>query len=65
MKAIPTDIYSKDGDLIEIEFHNVEGEFLVVAHWDPNDAQTSENREKFRKWAYRMVEQLQEKNDEL
>lgn len=58
MKAIPTDIYDKNGNLIEIEFHNVEGEFIVVAHWDINDKQTSQNREKFRRWAYQMVKRL-------
>jgi hypothetical protein len=58
MKAIPTDIYNKDGELIEIEFHTPEGEFIIVAKWDPADEQTSPNREAFRKWAYRMVEQL-------
>jgi hypothetical protein len=58
MKAIPTDIYSKDGDLIEIQFHTPEGEFIIVAVWDQTDEQTSSNREAFRKWAYRMIEQL-------
>jgi hypothetical protein len=58
MKAIPTDIYDKAGNLIEIEFHTPDGEFIVVAHWDTNDEQTSPNREKFRKWAYRMVKRL-------
>jgi hypothetical protein len=57
-KAIPTDIYSKGGELVEIEFHTPEGEFIIVATWDPNDAQTSANREEFRKWAYRMVARL-------
>ena len=57
-KAIPTDIYNKDGDLLEIEFHNPAGEFIIVAKWDETEEQTSPNREAFRKWAYRMVEQL-------
>jgi hypothetical protein len=65
LRAIPTDIYDKSGNLTSIEFHNMEGEFLVVAHWDPNDEQTSANREQFRKWAYRMVEQLLERDNEL
>lgn len=57
-KAIPTDIYNKDGDLVEIEFHTPGGQFIIVAQWDPKDEQTSPNREEFRKWAYRMVGQL-------
>jgi hypothetical protein len=43
---------------VEIEFHNPEGEFIIVVNWDHTDEQTSSNREKFRKWAYRMVAQL-------
>jgi hypothetical protein len=58
MKAIPTDVYDKEGNLTEIEFHNPDGDFIIVAHWDHTDKQTSPNREKFRKWAYRMVGQL-------
>jgi hypothetical protein len=58
IKAIPTDIYNKDGDLVEIQFHKLDGEFIVVATWDPNDEQTSANREEFRKWAYKMVTRL-------
>jgi hypothetical protein len=58
MKVIPTDVYNKEGELIEIEFHNPEGEFIIVVNWDHTDEQTSSNREKFRKWAYRMVAQL-------
>lgn len=58
MQVIPTDVYDKDGNLNRIDFHNLEGEFQIQAEWDTNDEQTSENREAFRKWAYRMVNQL-------
>jgi hypothetical protein len=58
MKAIPTDVYDKEGNLTEIEFHSPEGEFIIVVAWDHTDEQTSSNREKFRNWAYRMVRQL-------
>jgi hypothetical protein len=58
IKAIPTDIYNKDGELVEIEFYTPEGEFIIVATWDQSDEQTSANREEFRKWAYRMVARL-------
>ena len=57
MHLIPTDVYDKNGDLLRIEFHNEVGEFEFQAIWDPTDEQTSANREKFRKWSYRMAEQ--------
>lgn len=53
--AIPYDIYNKEGDLIEIDFQDQEGQSVLVALWDENDAQTSENRIEFRKWAKGMV----------
>jgi hypothetical protein len=56
--VIPTDIYDKEGDLIKIEFHDTDGDFVIQAMWDENDPQDSEHREKFRVWAYRMVGQL-------
>lgn len=58
MRAIPTDIYNKDGELTQIDFVAGSGEFIIKADWDPRDKQTSENRVAFRKWAYRIVEQL-------
>ena len=58
MKVIPTDVYNKTGELLKIEFHNLEGEFQLQANWDDNDKQTSENREAFRKWAYNMAKNL-------
>jgi len=56
-KVIPTDVY-ENGDLIKIEFHNADGEFVIEAVWDPQDPQDSEHREKFRKWSYKMLRQL-------
>jgi hypothetical protein len=58
--VIPTDVYDKDGNLLRIDFYNLEGEFVVQALWDENDEQTSENRIKFREWAYRMIERIGE-----
>lgn len=58
MNLIPTDVYDKDGNLLRIEFHNLEGEFVIQAEWDENDPQDSEHREFFRKWSYKMVKQL-------
>jgi hypothetical protein len=57
MKAIPVDIYNKDGDMLKIEFNNGSGEHILDALWDDRDPQTSENRITFREWAYKMIEQ--------
>ena len=57
MKAIPTDVYDKDGNLIKIEFNDGEGAHIIDAQWDPSDEQTSENRVSFREWAYKWIEQ--------
>ena len=54
-KVIPTDIYDKEGNLLKIEFNDLEGNHVLDAHWDSNDEQTSENRIAFREWAYVMV----------
>lgn len=56
-KAIPVDVYDKDGNLTRIEFNDGSGNHIVDAIWDPTDEQTSENRIKFREWAYRFIEQ--------
>jgi hypothetical protein len=58
-KVIPTDVYI-DGQLERIEFHNLEGQFVVQSVWDweLDKVQDSENRAAFRKWSYRMIEQL-------
>jgi hypothetical protein len=56
MKAIPVDIYDKDGNMLKIEFNDGAGNHVLDAIWDQNDAQTSENRVKFREWAYKMLQ---------
>lgn len=58
--VIPTEVYDKEGNLLRIEFYDLEGEFVVQSMWDDNDEQTNENRINFRKWSYRMVEQTGE-----
>ena len=55
--AVPTDIYNKDGQLVKIEFTTPSGEHIVDALWDDREEQTSENRVKFREWAYRLIKQ--------
>ena len=57
MKAIPVDIYDKEGNMVKIEFNDGEGNHVCDALWDPTDPQTSKNREAFRKWSYHMMEQ--------
>lgn len=57
MRAICTDIYDKEGNLLKIEAHDDSGEFIIQFLWDPHDKQTSDKREEFRKFAYRMLEQ--------
>jgi len=57
-KLIPTDVYDSEGSLLRLDFFNLEGGFEFQAIWDEHDEQTSENREKFRTWAYHMAKQL-------
>jgi hypothetical protein len=54
-RAIPIDIYDKEGNMIRIEFKDMQGDHIIDAVWDDSDEQTSENREAFRKWAYNFV----------
>jgi len=51
----PTEIFNDKGDLLKIEFHTLRGQFVLEAIWDERDAQTDENREAFKKWAYHMM----------
>jgi hypothetical protein len=55
--VVPADIYNKDGQLVKIEFTTPSGEHIIDAMWDVSEEQTSENRVKFREWAYRMIKQ--------
>lgn len=57
MIAIPVDVYDKDGNMIKVEFNEKAGDHILDAVWDDREEQTSENRIKFREWAYRMIEQ--------
>ena len=52
-RAIPVDVYDKDGNMIKIEFNDANGEHILDAVWDETDEQTSDNRVEFRKWAYK------------
>lgn len=56
-KAIPTDVYDKDGNMIKIEVHDGEGSHVIDFLWDDREEQTSENRVRFREWAYEFLKQ--------
>ena len=58
MKVIPLEVHDKDGNLVKIEVTNSKGEFIIQALWDPNDAQTHDNRVEFRKWTYEHLRKL-------
>ncbi len=51
-RAIPVDVYDKDGNMLRIEFSDSTGNHVLDAVWDPEEEQTSENRVAFRQWAY-------------
>lgn len=57
MKVVLTDIYDKDGNLLKIDVHDLEGQFIIQIIWDENDQQSSENRKAFREWANRQLKQ--------
>lgn len=54
-RAVPVEVHDKGGNLLRIEFYALDGEHIIDALWDENDAQTPDNRVEFRKWAYTMV----------
>jgi hypothetical protein len=58
MRVIPIDVYDKDGNLVKIEVTDSSGEFIIQALWDENDAQTHENRIKFREWTYNHLRRI-------
>lgn len=43
------------GNLTKIEFVSGEGDHIIDAQWDDSEEQTSQNRIKFREWAYNHV----------
>jgi hypothetical protein len=57
MQVVLTDIYDKDGNLLKIDVHDLDGNFVIQIMWDENDLQTSENRKAFRQWANRQLKQ--------
>lgn len=57
MRARQVEVFSKDGHLQKIEVTLETGVHLFDALWDPNDEQTHEKREEFRKWVKRLTAQ--------
>ena len=57
MRAIPTDVYDKDGNLKMIDASDSSGNHIIDILWDDRDEQTNENRVAFRDWAYRILKQ--------
>jgi hypothetical protein len=57
MPVIQQDVYDKEGNLVKIEVHDESGTFLMQFLWDEREEQTSANREEFRKWAMRHLQQ--------
>jgi hypothetical protein len=57
MKAIPIDVYDKDGNLTKVETQDTNGDHIADFLWDPNDEQTSEKRVAFRAFVYRFLDQ--------
>ena len=57
MKVVLTEIYDSDENLIKIDVHDLEGQFVIQIVWDENDEQTFENRKAFREWANRQLKQ--------
>ena len=55
--SYPTEIYSLDGKLEKIEFHDADNNFIIEALWDPRDKHTLPNYNTFRKWAYGVIKQ--------
>ena len=56
-KVTLKEVYDEYGAMQRIEAYDRSGNFIIQALWDPTDEQTGENREKFRKWFYRMLKQ--------
>jgi len=57
MRAIPVDVYDKDGNMTKIEVNDPSGNHIVDFLWDEREEQTSENRQRFREWAYEFLRQ--------
>jgi len=55
MRAIPVDVYDKDGNMTKIEVNDPSGNHIADFLWDGHDEQTSEKRQEFRQWVYKFL----------
>jgi hypothetical protein len=55
-KVIQKEVHDEAGNIVRIEaVYKDTGEHVLDILWDPNDEQTAENRDEFRKWANRIL----------
>lgn len=59
IKVTPRDVLNDDGKLAAIEYYDEAGEFQIQAMWDSTDEHTPETIDHFRKWANKLVSQLE------
>ena len=55
-KVIQKEVHDEAGNIVRIEaVDTLSGQVVLDILWDPNDEQTAENRDEFRKWASRIL----------
>ncbi len=55
-KVIQKEVHDEAGNIVRIEaVDTLSGKAVLDILWDPNDEQTAENRDEFRKWANRIL----------
>jgi len=55
-KVIQKEVHDEAGNIVRIEaVDTLSGQVVLDILWDPNDEQTAENRDEFRKWANRIL----------
>ena len=55
-KVIQKEVHDEAGNIVRIEaVDTLSGKVVLDILWDPNDEQTAENRDEFRKWANRIL----------
>lgn len=56
MKVRLTEVFDDGGDMLRIIVEDAEtGEHVFDALWDPNEEQTTDNRQEFRRWVTRIL----------
>lgn len=55
-KVIQKEVHDEAGNIVRIEaVDTLSGKAVLDILWDPNDEQTAESRDEFRKWANRIL----------